>query len=69
METAGNKIVLVSQKKKSANRSGVIRITPEAETTLITLERLTGLSKMQIASQMIIQGSEFINIVEADEIV
>lgn len=50
--------------KKNDNRRGVIRITAEAEQVLTQLAEETGLSICKIASEMILQGVDFVRIVE-----
>lgn len=42
--------------------SGVVRLTPEAEMALKELQRQTGLSARYIASEMILQGAEFVEV-------
>ncbi len=50
--------------KRSDNRRGVIRITPEAERVLTQLAEETGLSICKVASEMILQGIDLVQIVE-----
>lgn len=50
----------------SKARSGVVRITPEAETVIHQLQRETGLSACYIASQLIIQGSDITEVIVCD---
>lgn len=45
----------------------VIRISSAAEAVLAELQRTTRLPISQIASQMIIQGADFVEIVEEDD--
>ena len=45
----------------------VIRIFPAAEAVLAELQRTTRLPISQIASQMIIQGADFVEIIEEDD--
>lgn len=45
----------------------VIRIPPAAEAVLAELQRTTRLPISQIASQMIIQGADFVEIIEEDD--
>lgn len=58
-----NRIILKTPKRYS-NLTGVVRLTPEAETILQNLSDETGLSLRVIASQMIIQGAKFVRIEE-----
>lgn len=44
--------------------SGVVRVTPEAEHKVRELCRATGLSVREVASQLIIQGADLVEIVE-----
>lgn len=44
-----------------------IRISPAAEAVLAELQRTTRLPISQIASQMIIQGADFVEIIEEDD--
>lgn len=62
----GNCITLYTpcKPKKHDNRPGVIRITPEAEQVLKQLAEESGLSICKVASEMILQGSSFVQIVE-----
>lgn len=45
----------------------VIRISPAAEAVLAELQRTTRLPISQMASQMIIQGADFVEIIEEDD--
>ncbi len=57
-----NEIVLKAPKREVL--TGVVRLTPEAERILQKLSEDTGLALRFIASEMIIQGSEFVRIEE-----
>lgn len=46
---------------------GVVRVTPEAELVLQELSYRTGLSLRTLASEIIIQASEFIRIEGSDD--
>lgn len=59
-----NEIILKAPKRYNNNLTGVVRLTPEAETVLQKLSDETGLSLRVIASQMIIQGAKFVRIEE-----
>lgn len=59
-----NKIVLKAPKRYSNSLSGVVRVSPEAEMILQKLSDETGLSLRVIASQMILQGANFVHIEE-----
>lgn len=59
-----DKIVLKVPKIYTCKLTGVIRLTPEAEMTLQKISEDTGLSIRYIASEMIIQGKEFIRLEE-----
>lgn len=59
-----NKIILKAPKRYNKNLTGVVRLTPDAETVLQNLADETGLSLRTIASQMIIQGAKFVHIEE-----
>lgn len=52
----------------ASNKNGgrCVRISPEANTVLMQLYRATGLPIGTIVSQMIIQGAEFVDIVEEE---
>lgn len=58
-----NKIILKAP-KRYGGLTGVVRLTPEAEMILQKLSDETGLSLRVIASQMIIQGANFVRIEE-----
>lgn len=60
-------ILQSTHKKRTPNLTGLVRISPEAEETLISLKADTGLSMSAIASQMIIQGSEFVKIITPED--
>lgn len=64
----GNCITLYTpcKPKRYDNRPGVIRVTPEAEQVLKQLAAESGLSVCKVASEMILQGSRFVQIVEED---
>lgn len=61
-----NKIELKIYKPKKEERR-CVQITGEANAVLMSLYRATGLPIGHIVSQMIIQGAEFVNIVEEEE--
>lgn len=62
-------IILQSvRKRRAVDLTGVVRINPEAEETLIKLKAETGLSMGMIASQMIVQGAELVKIISVEEI-
>lgn len=64
-----NYIILQSVKKRrNPDLTGVVRINPEAEETLMKLKAETGLSMSMIASQMIVQGAELVKIISSEEI-
>ncbi len=50
--------------KGEKNLCGVIKISPQAETRLLEIAAETGLSIRTIASELILQGAEMIEIVE-----
>ena len=50
--------------KIKQNLSGHVRITPEAEIIIRQLQRETGLSATSVASQIITQAGDFIEIAE-----
>lgn len=50
--------------RASENLIGTIKITPEAETIIKQLSRETGLSGRSIVSQIVVQASDMIEIVE-----
>lgn len=60
-----NKIVLHTYRSKDDNKlAGVIKLTPQAETKLLELAAETGLSIRTIASELILQAAEIVEIVE-----
>lgn len=63
---AKNKIVLHTYRNSSKDNklAGVIKINPQAETKLLELSAETGLSLRTIASELILQGAEIVEIVE-----
>lgn len=64
-----NHIILQSvRKRRAVDLTGVVRINPEAEETLMKLKAETGLSMSMIASQMIVQGAELVKIISSEEI-
>lgn len=64
-----NHIILQSvRKRRNPDLTGVVRINPEAEETLMKLKAETGLSMSMIASQMIVQGAELVKIISSEEI-
>lgn len=52
---------------KSQKLVGVIRVTPEAELILQELSSRTGLSLRTLASEIIVQASEFIRVEGPDD--
>ncbi len=62
---AKNKITLHTYSGKAdKNLVGVIKVSPQAETRLLELAAETGLSIRTIASELILQGAEMVEIVE-----
>lgn len=62
---AKNRIMLHTYRgKEDKNLCGVIKISPQAETRLLELAAETGLSIRTIASELILQGAEMVEIVE-----
>lgn len=60
-----NKILLHTYRSKDdAKLAGVIKISPQAETKLLELAAETGLSIRTIASELILQAAEIVEIVE-----
>ncbi len=63
--TVKNKIVLHTYRGKDENKlAGVVKLTPQAETKLLELAAETGLSIRTIASELILQAAEIVEIVE-----
>lgn len=50
--------------KLTENLIGIVRITPEAENTLRALVRATGLPMRTVASQIILQAADLVEIRE-----
>lgn len=63
---AKGEIVLKSN-RTNGESCGLIRITPEAEKALLRLREATGLSKRQIASELIVQAEALVRIVDDDD--
>lgn len=62
---ARNKILLHTYRKADdKNLCGVIKLSPQAETKLLELQAETGLSIRTIASELILQAAELVEIVE-----
>lgn len=61
-----NRIILKVRKvnRPSDNLIGTVKITPEAELVLKQIQRETGLSARHIASQIIIQAQDLIEVEE-----
>lgn len=51
---------------KTESLTGVVKLAPEAERKLKEICRETGLSARHVASQLIVQGAELLEIVEVD---
>lgn len=65
MERKENIILTVHKPKpKSKDDRRCVQISAEADAVLMQLYRATGLPVSRIVSQMIIQGAEFVEIVE-----
>ena len=61
------KIILKKKKKKEAVMCGVVKLSPEAETIVKQLSWETDRSIKEIVSEIIIQGYEFVEILEEEE--
>lgn len=59
-----NKIILEVHKSKEAHIGDVVKITREARDALEALMLETGLSAQQIASTLIVQGADIVEIRE-----
>lgn len=60
-----NKIELHTYRSKDDSKlAGVVKLTPQAETKLLELAAETGLSIRTIASELILQAAEMVEIVE-----
>lgn len=57
-------IILTVHKPKSKDDWRCVQISAETDAVLMQLYRTTGLPVSRIVSQMIIQGAEFVEIVE-----
>lgn len=66
MSKSKNSIDLTVFKPKKDERR-CVQISGDANAVLMSLYRATGLPVGHIVSQMIIQGAEFVNIVEEEE--
>ena len=65
MASTKTKITLHTYKgKDDKNLCGVIKVSPQAETRLLELAAETGLSIRTIASELILQAAEIVEIVE-----
>ena len=60
------KIVLKAHKPKGTV-GNVVKISKEAQRTLSTVMRETGLSAKYIVSQMIVQGADWVELIEEEE--
>lgn len=60
-----SKIVLHTYRGKDDSKLvGIVKLTPQAETKLLELAAETGLSIRTIASELILQAAEIVEIVE-----
>lgn len=60
-----NKITLHTYRVQNDNKlAGVIKLSPQAESKLLELAAETGLSLRTIASELILQAAEIVEIVE-----
>lgn len=61
-----NKIVLHTYKNSERDNklAGIVKVNPQAETKLLELAAETGLSIRTIASELILQAAEIVEIVE-----
>ena len=67
MGKSANTIDLIVHKTAKKAERRCVQISGEANNVLMGLCRATGLPIGHIVSQMIIQGAEFINIIEEDD--
>lgn len=61
------KKIIIPYHKASESLCGHVRLAPDAERVVRELCRESGLSARHIASQIIIQGAEFVVFEEADK--
>lgn len=69
MPSVKSKIVLHTFRNAEKNNQlcGVVKISPKAEQKLLELASETGLSIRAIASELILQAAEIVDIVEVQE--
>lgn len=63
-----SKITLVTHKQIEKATCGVVRISEEAEAVIHQLQLETGLSARCIVSQIILQGADLVEVVDARKI-